>query len=87
MVRRRCRWLVVVVSLVWCQGATTNPVSAESFGPFPVRNFQPIFQLVLGMPGDRAAVLKRGALDLRVELANTVNVFSEMSWNRDSGIR
>jgi hypothetical protein len=29
------------------------------------------------MPGDRATVLKPGALDLRVELANSANVFSD----------
>lgn len=54
-----------------------RPAAAEEFGPFPVRNFQPLHQLVLGIPGDRAMVLKPGALDLRVELANTANVFSD----------
>jgi len=29
------------------------------------------------MPGERATVLKPGALDLRVELANTANIFSD----------
>lgn len=58
-------------------GVSSQPVSAEGFGPFPVRNFQPIHQLVLGMPGDRATVLKPGALDLRVELANSANIFSD----------
>jgi hypothetical protein len=49
----------------------------EGFGPFPVRNFQP-FQLVfLGMFGDRATVLPKRALDLRVELAETASVFNE----------
>jgi hypothetical protein len=33
--------------------------------------------LFLGMQGDRAAVLKRGALDLRVELAETSTIFNE----------
>jgi hypothetical protein len=51
--------------------------AAEGFGPFPVRNFQPIQQLVLNMPGDRAAVLKPGSLDLRVELADTASVFAD----------
>jgi hypothetical protein len=50
---------------------------AEGFGPFPVRNFQPIQQLVLSMPGDRAAVLKKGVLDVRVELAETASVFRD----------
>ena len=48
-------------------------VWAEGFGPFPVRNFQPIQQLVLSMPGDRAAVVKKGVLDFRVELAETAD--------------
>ena len=52
-------------------------VRAEGFGPFPVRNFQPIQQLVLSMPGDRAAVLKKGVLDVRVELAETASIFRD----------
>jgi hypothetical protein len=52
-------------------------VGAEGFGPFPVRNFQPIQQLVLSMPGDRAAVLKKGMLDVRVELVETASVFRD----------
>jgi hypothetical protein len=52
-------------------------VLAEGFGPFPVRNFQPIQQLVLSMPGDRAAVLKKGVLDVRVELAETASIFRD----------
>jgi len=52
-------------------------VRAEGFGPFPVRNFQPIQQLVLNMPGDRAAVLQRGVLDVRLELAETASIFRD----------
>ncbi|NOS80266.1 MAG: DUF3187 family protein [Nitrospira sp.] len=52
-------------------------VLADGFGPFPVRNFQPIHQLVLSMPGDRAAVLKQGVLDFRLELAQTASVFND----------
>src|ERR1700704_5768538 len=52
-------------------------VRAEGFGPFPVRNFQPIQQLVLSMPGDRAAVLKKGVLDVRLELAETASIFRD----------
>jgi hypothetical protein len=52
-------------------------VHAEGFGPFPVRNFQPIQQLVLNMPGDRAAVLKQGVLDVRLELAETASIFRD----------
>jgi hypothetical protein len=55
------------------------PVEAEGFGPFPVRNFQPIQQLVLSMPGDRAAVLKKGVLDVRLELAETASIFRDES--------
>jgi hypothetical protein len=44
------------------------------FGPFPVRNFQALNLLVLAMPGDRAAVLRPGTLDIRLELANTANI-------------
>ncbi|MDN5940548.1 MAG: DUF3187 family protein [Nitrospira sp.] len=52
-------------------------VRAEGFGPFPVRNFHPIDQLVLNMPGDRAAVLKKGVLDIRAEFAETATVFND----------
>lgn len=76
MVGRGCRW-AVVLGLVLCSGMVSQRAAAEGFGPFPVRNFQPIHQLVLGLPGDRASVLKAGALDLRIELANTANVFSD----------
>ncbi len=50
---------------------------AEGFGPFPVRNFQPFQQLVLNLPGDRAAVVKPGTLDVRLDLANTASIYSE----------
>jgi hypothetical protein len=53
----------------------------EGFGPFPVRNFNPLQQLILNMPGDRAAVIKRGTLDVRLELAETAAVYSEMPGN------
>lgn len=52
---------------------------AEGFGPFPVRNFQALDQLVLGMPGERAAVLHKGEFDVRLEVANTASIA------RDSG--
>ena len=52
-------------------------VWAEGFGPFPVRNFHPIQQRVLNMPGDRAAVLKQGVLDIRLELAETASIFRD----------
>lgn len=69
--------IILFTSLLVSGGMRPQPVSAEGFGPFPVRNFQPLHQLVLGMPGDRATVLRPGALDLRVELANTANIFSD----------
>ncbi len=47
---------------------------AEGFGPFPVRNFQALDQLVLAMPGERAAVLKKGDFDIRLEAANTASI-------------
>lgn len=52
---------------------------AEGFGPFPVRNFHPLQQLVLNMPGDRAAVLKQGTLDVRLELAETAAIYREVA--------
>ena len=67
--------------LVWLLfsfvGVHPSSVHAEGFGPFPVRNFQPIQQLVLNMPGDRAAVLKQGVLDVRLELAETASIFRD----------
>ena len=75
-------WGQIVFAILFLSIALTGGVSprlalAEGFGPFPVRNFQPLHQLALGMPGYRATVLKPGALDLRIELANTANVFSD----------
>lgn len=50
---------------------------AEGIGPFPVRNFQPIQLLFLGMQGDRATVITKRALEVRVEMASTSTVFRE----------
>ncbi len=47
---------------------------AEGFGPFPVRNFQALDQLVLAMPGERATVLRKGEFDVRLEAANTASI-------------
>src|SRR5438309_11831918 len=52
---------------------------AEGFGPFPVRNFQAFQQLVLSLPGDRAAVVKPGTLDVRLELAETASIYNDNS--------
>lgn len=71
-------WAIVTslaIAVLFCP----TLVLAEGFGPFPVRNFQPIQQLVLSMPGDRAAVLKQGTLDVRLELAETASIFREVS--------
>ncbi|MGH7255215.1 MAG: DUF3187 family protein [Nitrospirales bacterium] len=58
--------------------APSLPVLAqEGSGPFPVRNFQPIQMLILGIPGDRALVLPKGRLDVRIEMAETSSVFDE----------
>lgn len=77
MSRRLIRSIILFASVIATEGGGLHQALAEGFGPFPVRNFQPLHQLVLGMPGDRATVLKPGALDLRVELANTANIFSD----------
>ena len=70
---------VVLASLLLSIFFEPALVGAEGFGPFPVRNFHPIQQLVLNMPGDRAAVLKQGVLDVRLELAETATVFRDNS--------
>jgi Protein of unknown function (DUF3187) len=54
-------------------------VGAEGFGPFPVRNFQAFQQLVLSLPGDRAAVVQPGTLDVRLELAETASIYNDSS--------
>src|SRR3954469_16927565 len=78
---RMGRTIFGLALLVWLLlsfvSVQSSPVHAEGFGPFPVRNFQPIQQLVLSMPGDRAAVLRKGVLDVRVELAETASIFRD----------
>ena len=56
---------------------------AEGFGPFPVRNFQALDQLVLGMPGERAAVLRKGDFDVRLEVANTATISRDSEQQAD----
>lgn len=65
--------LLSFLSLVVLCG-TPSSLGAEGFGPFPVRNFQALDQLVLGMPGDRATVLRQGDFDVRLEAANTASI-------------
>ncbi len=67
--------LIAGLSTVGC--LPSGVVWAEGFGPFPVRNFQPFQQLVLSLPGDRAAVVRPGTLDVRLELAETSSIFNE----------
>lgn len=59
----------------------------DGYGPFPVRNFQVIQLMFLGMQGDRATVLKKGALDIRVELAETSNIFNQTLPNVSAQIK
>jgi len=70
-------WLLTV-----CVGLPLT-VGAEGFGPFPVRNFQALDQLVLAMPGDRAAALKKGDLDVRLEVANTASIARDQEEQAD----
>lgn len=60
-------------------GVGTSFAWAETtgFGPVSTRNLQPFQQLVLSLPGDRAAVLPKGGFEVRGELAVTNSVFSE----------
>jgi hypothetical protein len=60
---------------------------AEGFGPFPVRNFNPLQQLVLNMPADRAVVLTPGTLDVRLELAETAAIYNEARSNASAQIK
>ncbi len=72
--------VLVAVAAVLLLGQAA-PVRAQSheepFGPFPVRNFQPFQLIFLGMFADRATVLPKRALDLRVEMAETASAFNE----------
>lgn len=70
---------VVLAALLVSLSFQPTPVKAEGFGPFPVRNFQAFQQLVLSLPGDRAAVVKPGTLDVRLELAETASIYDENS--------
>lgn len=79
----------VTLGLVLTSMAVAVLAQAEldGYGPFPVRNFQLIQVMFLGMQGDRATVLKKGALDVRVELAETNNVFYENQPNISAQIK
>ena len=68
---------IVVAALLFPFLCRPALVGAEGFGPFPVRNFQAFQQMVLSLPGDRAAVVKPGTVDVRVELAETASVYND----------
>ena len=70
---RQTVWAALSVALF----LPPSMASAEGFGPFPVRNFNPLQQLVLNMFGDRAAVINPGTLDVRLELAETSAIYNE----------
>jgi len=70
---------VVLAALLVPFSIQPSLVGAEGFGPFPVRNFQAFQQLVLSLPGDRAAVVKPGTLDVRLELAETASIYNNNS--------
>lgn len=59
----------------------------DGFGPYPVRNFQPFQLLFLGMFGDRAIVIPKHNLDVRIELANTATIFDEQSEEVDARVK
>jgi hypothetical protein len=71
---KRIAWIFAAATMV---SPAYAAASTEGLGPLPVRNFQPIQMLVLGMFGDRATVLSPGALDIRVEMAETNSIFLE----------
>ncbi len=87
MARRILSTLALVcfeILTLW--GGGIECARAEGLGLFPVRNFQPIQLLFLGMPGDRAVVIPKGALDVRIELADTSSVFRDTSGGNDSSM-
>jgi hypothetical protein len=69
--------ILAYIIITALSGFGAAQAESEGLGPLPTRNFQPIQLLVLGMPGDRAAVLKKGTLDIRAETAITNAIFNE----------
>ena len=76
---------LAVATVVLFHGAARAEL--DGYGPFPVRNFQLIQEMFLGMQGDRAKVLPKGALDIRVELAETSNIFNQTLTNVNAQIK
>lgn len=77
------RQIVYLCCLLALSCSLPLPAGAEGFGPFPVRNFQALDQLVLAMPGERAAVLRKGDFDIRLEAANTASIARDQSEQAD----
>ena len=77
------RWAIICLSGFVLLFGMPCLVRAEGFGPFPVRNFQALDQLVLGMPGERAAVLRKGDFDVRLEVANTATIARDSTAQAD----
>ncbi len=77
------RHLVYVLCMIGLPFGLPLLAGAEGFGPFPVRNFQALDQLVLAMPGDRAAVLRKGDFDIRLEAANTASIARDQEEQAD----
>lgn len=77
------RHIVYVLCLIGLPFGLPLLAGAEGFGPFPVRNFQALDQLVLAMPGERAAVLRKGDFDIRLEAANTASIARDQEEQAD----
>ncbi len=77
------RQIVYFLCVIGIPCALPPLVGAEGFGPFPVRNFQALDQLVLAMPGERAAVLRKGDFDFRLEAANTASIARDQEEQAD----
>ena len=77
------RHIVYVLCMIGLPFGLPLLAGAEGFGPFPVRNFQALDQLVLAMPGDRAAVLRKGDFDIRLEAANTASIARDQEEQAD----
>lgn len=76
-----------LLAILTLTGVGIERAQAEGFGLFPVRNFQPVQLLFLGIPGDRAAVLPKGALDIRTEFAETNTILNEQSANSSATLK
>lgn len=77
------RHIVYVLCLIGLPFGLPLLAGAEGFGPFPVRNFQALDQLVLAMPGERAAVQRKGDFDIRLEAANTASIARDQEEQAD----